>query len=146
MIARKTTRAGASDSELTENDTGTGPATSVPHLSTAKEIEATKEPERPFRPAVTTEADEHASGDNSGGMPAYESDSEAVAAIYKIFRQKLRGLRKLPRWARPAALRAAREWLAVVMNDLREQRAYKRHALYMLRRQRGLQSPSPGGQ
>jgi hypothetical protein len=142
MSARKRTRAGASDSESAENDTGTGPATSVPHLSTANEIEPTKEPEKPFRPTAITESDKSTVGGSEGGTPAYDDDSDAVAVIYKIFRQRLSGLRRLPRRVRGAELRAARDWLAIAMKDLREKRAYKRHAIRMLRRQRRLQNPS----
>lgn len=138
-------RAGASDSESAENDTGIGPATSVPHLSTAKEIEPSKEPEKPFLPAAVAEADELAPGDSSRGRPPYEDDGEAIAAIYKIFRMKLSGLRRLPRNLRAAERRAARDWLAIAMKDLREKRAYKRHAIRMFRRQRRLQNPSLGG-
>jgi len=138
-------RAGASDSGLTENNTGTGPATFGPHPFTAKEIEPAKEPERPFRPIAATGADEWTPTDNASGFLAYEDDGEAVAAIYKIFRQKLSGLRRLPRQVRAAERRAARDWLAIAMTDLREKRAYKRHADRMFRRQRRLQNPSPGG-
>jgi hypothetical protein len=75
-------------------------------------------------------------------MPSYEDDAEAIASIHKLFRQKLRGLRGLPRLARPTALRAVREWLAVAMKDLREKRAYKQHAIRMIRRQQRNRSPS----
>jgi hypothetical protein len=108
----------------------------------AKEIEPTKEPEKPFRPITTTEADEPTSGDGLGPTPLCEDDGEPVGAIYKIFRQKLNGLRRLPRQLRDAELRAARDWLAIAMKDLGEKRAYKRQAIRMLRQQRRHQNPS----
>jgi hypothetical protein len=74
------------------------------------------------------------------------NDDGEMAAIYDVFRRKLIGLRRLPRPARVTALRVARDWLALAMKDAREKRAYKRHALYMMRKQRRLQNPSPGGQ
>jgi hypothetical protein len=130
---------------FTANDSGNGPATSVPPILSAKQDNTEDELQKPYRPVVLSEGDEFTPG---GGAVerSDEDDGETVAAIYKIFRQKLRGLRSLPRWARPAALRAVREWLAVAMNDLREKRAYRRHARYMDRQRRRFQSPNLGGQ
>jgi hypothetical protein len=129
-----------------ESDPGTGPATSASPSSSAHESGAVDEPRRPFHPEITDDADEGSSGNGVSGPLSDEDDSEAVAAIYKIFRQKLSGLRRLPRGQRQAAFRAARNWLAIAMGDVREKRSYRRHALYMLRKQRRLQNPSPGGQ
>jgi hypothetical protein len=96
--------------------------------------------EMPFRPAATTECDELMFDDSAGGTPASEEEDEAIVAIHRIFRRKLSGSRRLRRQMREAELRAAREWLAIAMKDLREKRAYKPHARYMFWRMRRIRS------
>jgi hypothetical protein len=93
------------------------------------------------------DANEDTPGNNGAAAPMSEDDDDGeMAAIQDIFRRKLIGLRRLPRPARAAALRVARDWLALAMKDVREKRIYKRHALAVLRRQRRrFQYPSLGG-
>jgi len=57
------------------------------------------------------------------GCPEFE--------IMKIFRQKIAGLRKLPRHQRAQEIRATLEWLWSTMKGLREKRLYARHRRHM---------------
>ena len=54
------------------------------------------------------------------------------AEIERLFKAKLRDLRRLPRSQRALALRAAREWRQLALQALRERRVRERHARYML--------------
>jgi hypothetical protein len=125
--------AGASDSERTENDRGTGPATSVSPVLSANENQkeddyqpfasgklkmATSELTRPdLLAAEPTSAEDE-------GSPEFE--------ILKIFRRRIAGLRRLPHHQRARAIRAALEWLWSTLAALREKRAYARHRRHML--------------
>jgi hypothetical protein len=105
-----------------------------PSPSSAKENSSFAEP-RSFRPVTAETGDEPAAGGGAVGSSAEDDDPEATAGILKIFQQKLNGVRRLPRRQKAAALRAAREWLAGAMTDLRERRTYRRHAIDAMRRQ-----------
>jgi hypothetical protein len=61
-----------------------------------------------------------------------------------MFKFKLIGLRRLPRYQRPLALRAAREWRLLALKALREKRARDRHANYSLWRLARPRSKDPG--
>ena len=132
--------AGANDSEPTENDRGTVPATSVsPALSPANENQKEDEDQsfasskfipaaseltrREFLPAEMMSAEEE-------DTPDFE--------ILKIFRRKIAGMRRLPRHQRAQVIRAALEWLWSNMAALREKRAYARHRRHIQR-----QIPTP---
>jgi hypothetical protein len=90
---------------------------------------------RPERHQVVSE-------DGDAPAPA-DDDSEAMAAVMRIFKQKLADLRGLPKWQKQAGLRAAREWLAIAMKDLREKRAYRRHLLRQVGQWRNMQRNGP---
>jgi hypothetical protein len=69
-----------------------------------------------------------------------EVDRGAEADIDATFRRKLSGLRRLPRQARPYALRAARDERALALKALLEKRADARQARRSFLR---LQRPAP---
>jgi len=68
-----------------------------------------------------------------------EGDAEEIEIEFQ-FRRRLAGLRRMSRYDRPHALRAAREWRQFALKALREKRAAARYARRMLRR---LQTPEP---
>jgi hypothetical protein len=74
------------------------------------------------------------------GLEPAEEDETSASEIRATFRQKLTGLRRLPRHERAHALRAAREWLLLALMTLREKRARDRHAKSMFWQ---LQRPAP---
>ena len=74
------------------------------------------------------------------GLDAVEEDGAAEAEIEAMFKRRLMGLRRLPRYQRAGALRAAREWRMLALKTLRERRATDRHARHMLWR---LSLPAP---
>jgi hypothetical protein len=128
-------RAGARDKGLTENDAGTGPATPVSPALSAHENQEVNE-DQPFMAfkfrAATTELTRREF------LPAdlilvEEADSpDPDFEIMKIFRQKIAGLRRLPKRQRAQARRAALEWLWSNMKALRDKRTYARHRRHML--------------
>jgi hypothetical protein len=67
-------------------------------------------------------------------------DDAAATEINDLFRRRLMGLRRLPRYERPHALRTARELRRLALKALREKRAAERHARHRLRQ---LQTPAP---
>ena len=64
-------------------------------------------------------------------MEENEEDGAAEAEIEAMFKRRITGLRRLPRYQRAGALRAAREWRMLELKALREKRARDRHAKYM---------------
>jgi hypothetical protein len=63
--------------------------------------------------------------------PAEEYDAES-AEIERMFKSRLRDLRRLPRSQKALALRAAREWRQLAKQALTEKHLRDRHARYML--------------
>jgi hypothetical protein len=107
-------RAGATDSGSSENDRGTGPATSVSPASSAIE-----DKESHWSPRWRDGEEE-----DRGGAE-FQIDEE--------FRRKLLGARQLPRRERRQALRAAFDWRRLALKELREKQAVARHARHFLR-------------
>ncbi len=70
-----------------------------------------------------------------------DEDEGAEIEIEGLFRRRLSALRRMPRYERPHALRAAREWRQLALKAIREKRAAARHAQHLLRR---LTMPAPG--
>jgi hypothetical protein len=136
MSARRTTRAGASDSDLTDNDHGTGPATSVFPALSANEYRKGDEDQpttaNKFGPVACELT--HRDPLPAEVMPIEEEDSPDVE-VMKIFRLKIAGLRRLPKHQRAQAIRLVLEWLWSTMAGLREKRLYERHARHTLRQQ-----------
>jgi hypothetical protein len=125
--------AGASDSESAENDTGTGPATPVSPALSAHQNQ--KEEDQPtavikFRPAASDLARRDIFPVDP--IPGEEEDNPEFE-VMKMFKQKMAGLRRLPKHQRAQAIRAALEWLWSTMAGLREKRAYARHQRHMQR-------------
>ena len=127
------------------SDRGDGSATPVPPVSLAIKSEppAGRPSDPPVRfsfssAAVTevTRQDFH-----SAGLEAAEEGDGAEIEIETVFRQKLAGLRRLPRRDRPHVLTAAREWRQAALRALKEKRAIDRHERYQRRR---LLAPAPG--
>ena len=94
----------ASDSGFTENDPGTGPATSA---SPAHLADESNEP--------------------------FDEGDAAEIEIETIFKRRIAGARLLPRRERAAARREARDWRRFALKALREKRRSERHARDMLR-------------
>jgi hypothetical protein len=65
------------------------------------------------------------------GFDGGEEDETAEAEIEAMFKRRLMGLRRLPRYQRAGALRAAREWRVLELKALRKKRATDRHARLM---------------
>jgi hypothetical protein len=78
------------------------------------------------------------------GFELVEEHEAAEAEIEAMFKRRLMGLRRLPRYQRAGALRAAREWRQVALKALRETRATERHARFMQWRL-GLPAPRQPG-
>jgi hypothetical protein len=102
------------------NDHGSAPATRETPAIPAPENEPTR-----FSPAA---------------YGAMEDDDAARIEIEAAFKARLKALRRLPRYQRPLALRAAREWRMSAIAELREKRMRERAARSMLWRQ---QQPPP---
>ena len=71
-------------------------------------------------------------------MEPLEEDEGAVREITELYRRRLAGLRRMPRYQRAHALRAAREWRRQALRALKEKRASERHARHLLRQQQKL--------
>jgi hypothetical protein len=71
-----------------------------------------------------------------------EGDEAAECQIEATFKARVKGLRRLPRYQRPLALRAAREWRMQALRALREKRERDRHARYVQWRSQ-LPAPRP---
>jgi hypothetical protein len=112
-VTKTMTRALASDSGLSENDPGTGPATSA-------------------SPAHSANDDE---------QPIDEGDGAEIE-IENIFKRKIAGARLLPRCERAQARREARDWRRLALKALREKRLNARHARYMQRLWKRMRPPS----
>lgn len=127
------------------SDRGDGSAAPVPPVSPA--IKSDPSPERRSDAQVlfsfsSSAVIEVTSRDfHSAGLEAAEEGDGAEIEIETVFRQKLAGLRRLPRWDRPHALRAARDCRLAALRALREKRASDRHARHARRR---LLAPAPG--
>jgi hypothetical protein len=107
-------RAGASDSGPSENDRGTGPATSVsPTPSQANEFEDWPDSDQCYGSHVEDGA---------------ESEIEAE------YRRRSAGARRMPKRERRQALKQAREWRSAALVALRERRSYRRLSDYLLHR------------
>jgi hypothetical protein len=126
------------------NDRGTGPAPPESPADAANESEEPIKWQPPIRPvfcdAATTGSKDR--GSAWVNLNSAEEDEGADAVIEAMFRYRLMGLRRLPRYQRSHALRAAREWRFLELKALRERRARDRHARYMQWR---LQLPPPSG-
>jgi hypothetical protein len=72
-----------------------------------------------------------------------EDDDAARTEIEATFKARLKALRRLPRYQRALALRAAREWRMVAIAELREKRMRKRAARATQRRQQQPPPPQP---
>jgi hypothetical protein len=141
MSAKKTMRAGASDSESAENDTGTGPATPVSPAISAHQYQKEE-----YQPAASyrfwTAANELTRRDILPADPiSSEEEGSPDFEIMRIFRRKIASLRRLPKHQRAQEIRAALEWLWSTLKGLREKRLYARHRRYVQRQHR--QSPDP---
>ena len=140
------TRIGERGSDLTGNNRGTGPATSVPRDDQAIEKANGNEQPIPFHPCSETKSGEEQTEWKRHDTPwiapppAAEDDDGAEAALRTMFRQKIADLRRLPRHQRAAARWAAKLWLAIELKALREKRARERQGRYMQWR---LQNPAP---
>jgi hypothetical protein len=102
MNMKRRTRAGASGNGSTENDPGTGPATSASPAHQAHEMDG----------------------------PIDEGDAAEIE-IETIYKRKIAGARLLPRRERALARRDARDWRRLALKALREKRATERHARHM---------------
>jgi hypothetical protein len=71
---------------------------------------------------------------NCPAPPIIEPDEPGEVEIEMTFRRTIAGLRRLPRRERPAAVQAAKDTRMMALKVLREKRAYKRQAEYMLRK------------
>jgi hypothetical protein len=123
---------GAHDKGSTENDRGTGPATSVSPAPSAHENDKAIE----YRSLVESKLSATESELQLLPMPSIElvdEDDAADVDIDTIFKRKLMGLRLLPRRERAQAYRAAKEWRRAALKALGEKRRCDRHARYMLR-------------
>jgi len=126
------------------NNRGTGPATSVSPVLSANEKGGTPESRTPFlmRPILTKAATEM-----TGRWPRRPSasvvdpDEAGEMEIEKTFRRTIAGLRRLPRRERPSAVQAAKDARILALRALRERRAYKRHAEYLLRKLKAEPAP-----
>lgn len=67
-----------------------------------------------------------------------EENEGAVREIGELFRRRLAGLRRMPRYQRAHALRAAREWRRQALKALKEKRTVERHARHLIRQQQKL--------
>lgn len=67
-----------------------------------------------------------------------EEDEGAVREINDLFGRRIAGLRRMPRYQRAHALRAAREWRRQALRALKEKRATERRARYLCRQQHKL--------
>jgi hypothetical protein len=126
-------RAGAGDSDLTENDTGTRPASLVsPSVSANENLK--EEKEQPFLPLnVKRVASELARPDRlPADLISVEEEGNPEFEVLLMFRQKIADLRRLPKHQKAQAHRAALEWLWSTMAALREKRAYARHRRRMV--------------
>lgn len=125
-------RAGGSDSDLTENDRGTGPATPVSPSGSANE----SDDRGPRRPSLLVEliwvADE-LTDDFAGGTAQDEGAEQATIAQYG---RMLVGIRKLPRQMRALARREALKWLRSELKGLRDRRASSRRAAHANKRRK----------
>jgi hypothetical protein len=104
---------GASGTRPSENDPGTGPATSVsPARPTGNDINE-------FNP----------------DSPGLEKDEDGAALeIENEFRRRLAGLRILRRGQKAAAYRSAMEWRRQAMIALRERKLRDRHTAFLIKR------------
>lgn len=108
--------------------------------------------DQPSQPVIPIRAEFRAAADIGANrcsilVPPFDDEDQdggAEAEIEAMFRAKLMGLRRLPRYERPAALRAAWEWRQAALRALREKRARDRHGRYMLWRQQRLPPREPG--
>jgi hypothetical protein len=126
------------------SDRGTGPATSAsPDYPASKSNHETeREPDAPPRLKFSAGAAIEITR-RRASSPEFDAREEGEAeeiAIDMEYRQRLAGLRHLPRREKPHALRAAREWRRAALKALREKRAAERYAR-RLRRQS--QTPAP---
>jgi hypothetical protein len=116
-----------------ENDRGTGPATPRSPALSASDSDLPFErqvPLRAFSQAAAVEITHH--GAPLIPLEAMEEDGGEAAEIERMFKSRLKDLRRLPRSQRALALRIARECRQIALKELRERRARERHTRYML--------------
>jgi hypothetical protein len=127
-----------------ETDHGNRPATPASPARPAHEIEITSS----WAPAAASTSLSTGSARANWSVPppdlSGESDDAASAEIEAEFRRMLSGLRRLPRGARAAALRAARNYRYLAHKALREKRQCDRQAAHRAWRDR-LPAPKPPG-
>lgn len=117
-----------------ENDRGSGPATpGSPSNHLANDKDQPVEFQAPLR-ALSSAAAIEITRHGADVMPfEHTEDYDAEEAeIERMFKSRLRDLRRLPRSQRALALRAAREWRQLALQALREKRARDRRTRYML--------------
>jgi hypothetical protein len=74
-------------------------------------------------------------------MAPVDTEGAAIVEIDAAFARQIAGLRRLPASERPHALRAAQEARRQALRALREKRALRRQADYLLRKR--LRGPAP---
>jgi hypothetical protein len=74
--------------------------------------------------------------------PEFDDEAAAEAEIGFMFRQKLAGLRRLPKRDRIHALRAAKVWRAQALKALKEKSATARQFQYAQRRRARMPEPT----
>jgi hypothetical protein len=129
-----------------ENDRGAGPATPRSPSPSASDRGEASGIQTPLRALSLAAANEIARRGTDmipfiPLEPAEEYEAEELE-IERVFKCRLRDLRRLPRHQRALALRAAREFRQMALQALREKRARERHARYMLWKMR-LPPPRP---
>ena len=132
-MSGRTTKSANGIEPFMENSHGTGPAT----------------PESPATPANEKDQQIRLPVEGAPGsrfIPAEPTDDAeaAEAEIEALFKCRLMGLRRMPRYQRALALRAARDWRQLALKALREKRERERHARYVLWRSQLPPSIQPG--
>jgi hypothetical protein len=89
-------------------------------------------------PDALANQDQNNSGANYSLGFEPEEDDCVLAEIEATVRRMLSGLRRMRRYERAAAFRAARDWRLTAIKEWREKRARERHARQTLRRLQAL--------
>jgi hypothetical protein len=147
-------RSGGTNSDRTGTSQGTrSAATPVSPASSAIKMKQPDKIEVPdkekAKPPSSINVAREASSDRSdaplaGGMDPIDDHIAEAIEIERMFHLKIMGLRRLPRYQRAGALRAAREERQLALNALKEKRLRERHARHALRQRRQQQQwPAP---